>query len=163
MKSTSCAAVVVWLALSFNPVASWSPYGENPCSRRTWFATTAFSAGILPSTQALSSDELPLSLRDFTKLAPLGRAERSPDKTYNLPLEEVAKRLEHDLIKGSTGAGGYILTGDLSRDLFRDDCAFVDPTNRVTSLSQYQRALRILFDPEASTISMGATRQKLAT
>jgi hypothetical protein len=57
-------------------------------------------------------------------------------------------------VYGATGQGAYFLTGDLSNDLFRDDCVFQDPTNRVNSLSQYQAALRILFDPQSSTVEL---------
>ena len=39
-------------------------------------------------------------------------------------------------------------------DLFRDDCSFIDPTNRVDSLQQYQKALTILFDPETSRVDL---------
>ena len=55
---------------------------------------------------------------------------------------------------GATGQGGYFLSGDLSTDIFRDDCIFLDPTNEVASLSQYQRALRILFDPNESIVQL---------
>lgn len=142
------------------PASSWS---GGVSSRRQWCTglIAASSSGLLVAGKvrccnaAPEPNELPLTLRDFTKLAPLGKAKRSSaDKTYDLSLNEIAQRLENDLVHGATGQGGYILTGDLSTDLFRDDCAFVDPTNRVTSLSQYQKALRILFDPELSTIRM---------
>ena len=102
-------------------------------------------------------NELPMVLRDFTKLAPLGKVEGSVvEKSRNLPLQELAKRLEHDLLYGSTGqrGGGYILSGDFSEDIFRDDCVFVDPNNRVASLSQCKKALEVLFDPQKSHIQL---------
>ena len=111
------------------------------------------AGGVAPSV-ASANDELPLALRDFTKLAPLGAPQTSGDKTYNLPRTELAKRLQNDLLYGSTGQGGYILSGDFSLDLFRDDCEFLDPNNRVTSLSQCQKALQILFDPRRSYIRL---------
>ncbi|KAL3919431.1 MAG: hypothetical protein SGILL_003754, partial [Bacillariaceae sp.] len=63
-------------------------------------------------------------------------------------------RLTNDLERGAHGEGGYFLTGDLSTDIFRDDCVFEDPTNRVASLSQYQKALTVLFDPDHSSIEI---------
>lgn len=66
----------------------------------------------------------------------------------------MARRLTIDLVQGAHGRGGYFLTGDLSVDLFRDDCIFEDPTNRVDSLSQYQKALTLLFDPDRSTVEL---------
>jgi len=75
-------------------------------------------------------------------------------KSIQLPINEIISRLSNDLVYGSTGQGGYFLTGDLSKDLFRDDCIFQDPTNRVQSLNQYQNALRILFNPKSSTVEL---------
>lgn len=109
-----------------------------------------------PSDAVARENELPMSLRDFTKLATLGRSVTLSleNKTMNLSLQDIATRLQSDLGSGSSGQGGYIISGDISADLFRDDCIFVDPTNRVKSLSQYQNALRILFDPKRSTVSL---------
>ncbi len=131
-------------------------------SRRTFFHDSAFrllvgaSSATSPLPAVAQENELPLSLRDFTKLAPLGSSQTSSveNKTRNLSLPEIAKRLENDLSNGSTGQGGYIISGDISAGLFREDCIFVDPTNRVKSLNQYQNALRILFDPKRSTVSI---------
>jgi hypothetical protein len=44
--------------------------------------------------------------------------------------------------------------GDISTEIFRDDCEFVDPTNAVSSLSRYQKALKILFDPDRSYVQL---------
>ena len=156
LRPSTLGVVSPWLFVSsfLLPVASLS-LSRKTLSRRQWCATLVLpSVLILNSEEGRCADELPLPLRDFTKLAPLGKAERSSDKLYGLSLEEIARRLQNDLVLGATGQGGYILTGDLNSGIFRDDCAFVDPTNRVTSLSQYQRALRILFDPEMSSISL---------
>ncbi len=130
-------------------------------SRRSWFQTTIVAAaglGSVPMTSVAAEqqtkDVLPLALRDYTKLAPLGPKQGNFQKSMNLSPDEIAQRLTKDLSEGATGKGGYFLTGDLSRDLFRDDCVFEDPTNRVTSLSQYQNALKLLFDPESSTVEL---------
>jgi hypothetical protein len=158
MRSTPPQLLVtsIVLALWAESVHPWSTSDSGRLSRRHWCANLICStvgASILPGS-ARSAEELPLSLRDFTKLAPLGKFERSSEKTYNLSLDELARRLQNDLLSGASGQGGYILTGDLSPELFRDDCVFVDPTNRVSSLSQYQKAIRILFDADRSKISL---------
>jgi len=151
--------------------------GESATGRRPWLRNTmgAFVAATVVSTSprpsvavdprdavsVAASDELPSSLRGFTKLAPLGPSngpgenrKNAGGKTTGLAPEEVARRLSIDLVEGANGRGGYFLTGDLSMDLFRNDCVFEDPTNRVDSLSQYQKALTLLFDPERSTVRL---------
>ncbi|VEU39684.1 unnamed protein product [Pseudo-nitzschia multistriata] len=145
--------------------------------RRHWLRTTAISmvsvcssglvdAPFLPKESfnvASAVDELPSVLRDYTKLAPLGPAgtnnpkatsTTTTTKTIGLDPDEMARRLSHDLLVGATNKGGYFVSGDLSPDLFRDDCVFEDPTNRVNSLSQYQKALAILFDPNRSVVEL---------
>jgi Uncharacterized conserved protein (DUF2358)/PAP_fibrillin len=102
----------------------------------------------------VSTNELPSFLRDYTKLGPLGKKQLFADKITGLSLSELEQRLTHDLTAGATGKGGYFLTGDLSTDIFQDDCIFEDPTNRVASLSQYQKALTVLFDPSRSSIEI---------
>lgn len=138
-------------------------------SRRAWLAQivptesawrTAAAVGVAATiaspfaAQAFDGQELPLVWRDFTKLALLGPSETTSIKSYHLSLQDLCHRLTQDLTVGATGKGGYVISGDLSRDIFRDDCVFLDPNNRVSSLSQYQNALRILFDPKRSVISV---------
>jgi len=100
-------------------------------------------------------------LRKFTALAPLGdgktqigTAKRVCPQAENAEacLSELADLLENDVVKGATGKGGYFISGDIRPEIFRDDCRFVDPTNDVASLSRYQKALTILFDPQKSFI-----------
>lgn len=139
--------VVLQLACSLSP----------SLSRRDWCRGLLVSGAAVVGSNgppALAAGELPLSVRDYTKLAPLGSARVAYSKTTNLPLSEMARRLTIDLSEGATGKGGYIISGDLSTDLFRDDCVFVDPTNRVASLAQYQKALTILFDKDRSVIEL---------
>jgi hypothetical protein len=133
-------------------------------SRRKWLEQTVFvlvTTTTLPSPPGYAADslppnELPLVLRDFTKLAPLGKrqGEGPSDKTLHLSLNNLAARLATDLTEGRTGQGGYFISGDLDDSVFRDDCVFVDPTNRVDSLTQYRNALRILFDPTQSQVQL---------
>ncbi|CAB9497583.1 Uncharacterized conserved protein (DUF2358) [Seminavis robusta] len=152
--------------LPFGEVEGWSAHSEL-CRRKLLARTCAsFIAGATVATPSAcvatyyepstTTNELPLALRDFTKLAPLGK-EKTIDgdgKTLNLSLTELAKRLEEDLSQGHTGQGGYFISADIDETIFRDDCVFVDPTNRVASLSQYRNALRILFDPNQSTVDL---------
>ena len=140
------------------------PTSSSSSTRRKWLdqtvalvATTASSLA-MPATPsyAESVGELPLALRDYTKLAPLGKVGSTSleGKTLDLPLSQLASRLEVDLVVGHTGQGGYFISGDLDESIFRDDCSFIDPTNRVNSLSQYRNALRILFDPNQSHVQL---------
>jgi len=46
------------------------------------------------------------------------------------------------------------ISGDISTEIFRDDCEFTDPTNTVSSLSKYQTALTILFNPDQSFVEL---------
>lgn len=161
------APLLVFLIVSATARA-WCSSG--PVSRREWCSKAFIIGSGLPAlivgapakrSGAAEIDELPMNLRDFTKLAPLGsparqqgQEEEEEVKETNLSLSEIAAILTRDLTVGATGKGGYIVSGDLTRGIFRDDCVFVDPTNRVKSLSQYQQALRILFDPETSLVEL---------
>ena len=133
---------------------AWSPI----LSRRNWLTQTVNAGVVIAGASsvppnAFANDELPSVIRDYTALAPLGKPETS-QKTTGLSLSNIASRLTRDLTAGATGQGGYFLTGDLSTDIFQDACEFVDPTNRVSSLSRYQKALQILFDPSKSIVQL---------
>ncbi|GLC39853.1 hypothetical protein PLESTB_001292000 [Pleodorina starrii] len=83
-------------------------------------------------------------------LGPLGPVRRvGGDKRTGLSAEEVAAVLKRDLAEGQ-----YFVTGDLTREIFADDCRFVDPTNDVTGLSKYLTALGVLFDPKYSKVEL---------
>ncbi|KAG2427637.1 hypothetical protein HXX76_012288 [Chlamydomonas incerta] len=83
-------------------------------------------------------------------LGPLGPVKRvGGDKRTGLTAEEVADVLRRDL-----EVGQYFVTGDLTREVFADDCRFVDPTNDVTGLSKYLTALKVLFDPTYSKVQL---------
>jgi hypothetical protein len=73
-----------------------------------------------------------------------------------VPLADLARVLAHDVQDGSTGRGGYSISGDLTAEVFADDCRFLDPTNDVVGLARYQKALSILFDPQASSVALVA-------
>jgi len=138
--------------------ALWTKSGH--ISRRHWIGQGIGASGAVlldifaPSVCFADVDALPSELRQYTALAPLGRPTATGTKLSGLSLPEIASRLSRDLTEGSEGRGGYFVTGDLSSELFRDDCLFVDPTNSVSSLSRYRNALRILFDPEQSSVRL---------
>jgi len=110
-------------------------------------------AVMAPPEAAATIDELPSFIRPYTNLAPLGSPD-STSKTTGLSLDALKDRLEHDLVFGSENNGGYFITGDLSTDIFRDDCIFTDPTNQVASLTQYQKGVRLLFDSKTSVVEL---------
>lgn len=83
--------------------------------------------------------------REYTALAPLGPATVANDKVV-LPFDKLAPRLLDAAANGATGRGGYLVTGDIDAAIFSDNCRFVDPTNDVSSLARYSRALTLLFD-----------------
>ncbi|KAG7667161.1 hypothetical protein Ndes2526B_g04334 [Nannochloris sp. 'desiccata'] len=84
-------------------------------------------------------------------LAPLGKVEKhvGGDKLTNLLPEEVAHILARNLRDGQ-----YFVTGDLTPEIFADDCRFKDPTNDVRGLSRYLTALGILFDANYSRVQL---------
>ena len=122
------------------------------CTRRGWISGVASSAsiGVLHNEPSHAA----VDVREYTALAPLGRPLTTGDKHTGLSLSQLSERLANDLQSGSTGRGGYFISGDISADIFRDDCAFVDPTNSVSSLSRYRNALAILFDPQNSFVEL---------
>ena len=132
--------------------------GERQASRRHWLQTAAFGAGLGTAVPARALDVLPATVRKYTALAPLGSATETLGGAKRMCLSEVlpeclpllAKTLARDIERGATGKGGYPISGDLTPEIFRDDCRFVDPTNDVTSPAKYRKALTILFDPNES-------------
>jgi len=82
-------------------------------------------------------------------LAPLGRIEREDRKQTGLSPEQVKEILRKDLEEGQ-----YFVTGNLTTTIFDDSCRFVDPTNDVTGLSRYVKALSLLFDPLYSSVKL---------
>lgn len=130
-------------------------------SRRSWLAkglVASASATLLdasnPPAAVATVDALPEDLRRFTALAPLGSPKSTGTKDAGLSLSEIASRLSRALVEGDSGKGGYFISGDIPTQIFRDDCEFTDPTNSVFSLSRYQNALKILFDPENSFVQL---------
>lgn len=124
--------------------------------RRAWLTQSAASFLVAGTTTTVGSNDVLPDVFRHISLAPLGIPQITEDsaKTRNLSLSELAARLTRDLTEGATSKGGYFITGDLSTDIFRDDCVFSDPTNQVKSLSRYQNALRILFDPTVSQVQV---------
>lgn len=100
----------------------------------------------MAATVAPSSPERASAL----PLAPLGEVKRvGGDKRTDLTAEKVRDQLERDLRDGQ-----YFVTGNLTREIFADDCRFTDPTNDVVGLSRYLTALGLLFDPATSSVDL---------
>jgi hypothetical protein len=97
-----------------------------------------------------------LDPRRYTALAPLGAADAriGGGKRTGMPLRRIASQLARDVSEGATDRGGYFVSGDLSPEIFADDCVFTDPTNSVASLSRYVTALGILFEPTLSSVEL---------
>lgn len=91
-------------------------------SRRNWIGKLVSSTTSLCITNnnnpALAQEiqELPINLRKYTALAPLGGDASTSTtggnkKLTGLSMERIASRLSHDLVEGSTGKGGYFISG----------------------------------------------------
>lgn len=130
-------------------------------------ATVSVSLGCLALLEPTSAIAVPL--------APLGGLTRiGGEKLTGLSDDQVKAILNKDLDEGQ-----YFVTGNLTKEIFTDDCRlalqlngmslscqlffnhfamfwtrFVDPTNDVTGLQRYVTALGILFDPEFSTVGL---------
>ncbi|KAG2428543.1 hypothetical protein HYH02_014347 [Chlamydomonas schloesseri] len=119
---------------------------QHPASAFQSRGRRAFLAG----AAALAAAPLAAGPASALPLGPLGPVKRvGGDKRTGLTAEEVADVLRRDL-----EVGQYFVTGDLTRQVFADDCRFVDPTNDVTGLSKYLTALKVLFDPAYSKVQL---------
>lgn len=105
-------------------------------SRREALMLATIAAPLLshPTSQALP-------------LAPLGAVQVGENKRTGITIQELKDILARDI-----GEGMYFVTGNLSPEVFDDNCRFIDPTNDVTGLSRYMKALSILFDPALSKV-----------
>ncbi|GBG77155.1 hypothetical protein CBR_g23482 [Chara braunii] len=66
-------------------------------------------------------------------------------KRKHLPLEEIKSIIECDIKEGK-----YLLTGDLTKEVYTDDCRFEDPTNVTIGVDRYVQTVKTLFDPDSS-------------
>lgn len=86
-------------------------------TRRNWIGklvrvSATSTLCITQPVKAQEVQELPIDLRKYTALAPLGDASTSTgSKLTGLSMERIASRLSHDLVAGSTGKGGYFISG----------------------------------------------------
>ncbi|CAL6378096.1 unnamed protein product [Bathycoccus prasinos] len=100
------------------------------------------------------------------QLAPLGKPTRiGNEKRTDASIEEIKEILRRDLQpveKNADGTfrGAYFVTGNVTPEIFEDDCRFIDPTNTTKSLSKYVNALKILFDPENSSVDLRSIEVK---
>lgn len=66
-------------------------------------------------------------------------------KLTGLSPQQLAERIRDDFVRKQ-----YYVTGNLSSELFADDCLFTDPTIKVTGWKFYTDAVKILFDADQS-------------
>ncbi|CAD7704920.1 unnamed protein product [Ostreobium quekettii] len=84
------------------------------------------------------------------ELAPLGKVERlGGEKRNGISIEELKDVLAADL-----GERQYFVTGNLTPEVFADDCRFTDPTNDTVGLNRYVKALDLLFDDKRSSVTL---------
>ena len=122
--------------------SSTSPSSPPVHLRRRHALVALVAAAVAPSGPEQRASALPL--------APLGEVKRvGGDKRTDLTAEKVRDQLERDLRDGQ-----YFVTGNLTREIFADDCRFTDPTNDVVGLSRYLTALGLLFDPATSSVDL---------
>jgi len=117
----------------------------SPMSRRQLLTATTVMQFVVPLIIS------PTSPAEALPLAPLGKVGKHVGgvKLTNLSPEEVANILARNLRDGQ-----YFVTGDLTPEIFADDCRFKDPTNDVRGLSRYLTALGILFDANYSRVQL---------
>ena len=138
--SEFCGDRTAWAATSTQP-SMMRPTNSIP--------TTAIQRYSFQSSSRLMS-KLGISAMSMSKSVDPASTDTSSElKTAKgRTLQDVATQLTVDLTMGSHGQGGYFLTGDLTRDLFKDDCVFEDPTTSVNNLDKYQSVLQsFLFEP----------------
>jgi hypothetical protein len=116
-----------------------------PMSRRQLLTATTVMQFVTPLLLK------PTSPAEALPLAPLGKVEKhvGSAKLTNLLPEEVANILARNLRDGQ-----YFVTGDLTPEIFADDCRFKDPTNDVRGLRRYLTALSLLFDANYSRVQL---------
>lgn len=151
----SWASLLLWILPTITQSLQHIELTRRDAFEAAWAGLLSSGGAWISSADEDDAGSLPSTLKSFTRLAPLGpNGIKDGDKLSHLSLMDLKERLEHDLTRGYRGTGSYIVTGDLCPQLFRDDCIFSDPTTEVKSLSQYRRALEILFEPNQSTVAL---------
>jgi len=125
---------------------------ETILQNRRVFLHSSLLTGLVVSSAPQKSAAA--DLRKYSALAPLGAPTSTGEKSNGQSIFSLATALTNDLLYGHTGLGPYFLSGDIDTRIFSDSCRFLDPTNDVSSLSRYQKALSILFNPERSTLRL---------
>jgi len=69
----------------------------------------------------------------------------SQNKKTNLSIEEIKSIIENDISKGQ-----YYVTGDMTKEIYENNCRFRDPTTDLTGLEKYISAVKFLFNPNTS-------------
>eukprot|EP00850_Spirogloea_muscicola_P014461 SM000104S09331 [mRNA] locus=s104:179938:181618:+ [translate_table: standard] len=82
-----------------------------------------------------------------------GEAVSSSAKTTKFSIDQIKTIIERDISEGQ-----YFVTGNHTREIYRDVCRFKDPTNETVGLDKYLQAVGILFDPRVSKQELRAIR-----
>jgi hypothetical protein len=139
------------LVLSLGLLGLSPPHARQPISRRAFIAEAAtITLAVAParaSAAAPGEQGSPFDWSALWKGSAVGVGGEASQKSVGQSATDVAAILARDL-----GERRYILTGDLTPEIFADDCRFVDPNNAVTGLSKYRQALSFLFEPTMSSV-----------
>lgn len=66
-------------------------------------------------------------------------------KYTNLSIQEIKSIIENDINKGQ-----YYVTGNMTKEIYKNNCRFRDPTTDLVGLDKYISAVKFLFDPNSS-------------
>jgi hypothetical protein len=94
---------------------------------------------------------LPTKMKSFTVLAPLGTPTTTGSKLTGLSLSEIASRLSSDLVEGSTGQGGYFISGKYA--LFVGTLFTVEPANLLF------RFVKVTYPPKCFVMIVNLSTQ----
>ncbi len=123
LSASLATTVVSGLSTKTSNNKNNSHHHHHISSRRNWIGKLVIAASATTSTLCITNNnnpaiaqevkELPIDLRKYTALAPLGDASASTgNKLTGLSMESIASRLSHDLVDGATGKGGYFISGE---------------------------------------------------
>jgi len=114
------------------------PAEYSPLARRQILAAAAMLAvPLLPTLPAAAGAADSPSNR--------AGAEAPPPKLTGLSPQQLADRIRDDFVNKQ-----YYVTGNVSSEIFADDCLFTDPTIKVTGWKFYSDAVKTLFDADQS-------------
>mmetsp|Transcript_14098 Transcript_14098/g.32283 ORF Transcript_14098/g.32283 Transcript_14098/m.32283 type:complete len:226 (+) Transcript_14098:3-680(+) len=152
MRAYACKKVVVGLGgghLEGRAARAAASRSQQPCSTSASGSRSRRREVLLGlGVAVVTSTSHPVTALPLAPLGPIERGDAS-GKATDLTVDQVK-----DLIYASLTDGQYFVNPQgLDTAIFADDCRFVDPTNDVTGLSRYLKALSLLFDSSVSQVS----------